>query len=85
MNEPNKYKDWQAYLLIEIVLIIIALIIPISPSKTGSDSSLADWFSDNPSYLEKVFFNFLLLHLLVLLIFIIYFLWKFFRSKNDKT
>ena len=83
MKKLVENKDWQAYLLIEIILIIISLIIPISPSKTGSDSSLADCFFDDPSYLEKVFFNFLLFHFLVLMIFIAYFLWKL-NKKNSK-
>ena len=85
MNNPIENKDWEVYLLIEFILIVISFVIPISPSKTGSDKSLVDWFYDNPTFFEKVLINFLLLHLLALVIFIIYFLWKLFNTYYDNT
>ncbi|MBL1214560.1 MAG: hypothetical protein HND52_14485 [Ignavibacteriae bacterium] len=76
MKKLKRNKDWQAYLLIEFILILISFIIPISPSKTGSGKGIASWFLNDPTYIEKVIVNFILLHLLVLIIFAGYFLWK---------
>lgn len=59
---------WQLVLLFEGTLLAIALVSPITPSKTGSDGGIADAFIESPSYLEEVAVGFLGLHVLVLVL-----------------
>ena len=44
----------KAALVIEWICLLIGLAMPITPSKTGGDSSPADWFFHDPSYLQEV-------------------------------
>lgn len=50
--------------IIEFIALLIALAMPITPSKTGGDNDLAKYFIENPSYLEKVFVAFIITNLL---------------------
>ena len=67
--------------ILEIVLIIIALIMPIAPSKTGSKSNLPNLFFDKPSYFEEVIFYWLFSHLFVLIVIIIVMLVKYLKKR----
>lgn len=51
--------------LLEFMALLIGLAMPISPSKTGGDFSFADWFFENPSYLQEVLVYFILTNLLL--------------------
>ena len=44
---------------------------PIVPSKTGGDFSLAEWFFEDPSYLHEVLVYFLLTNLVIGVLFLI--------------
>ena len=55
-------------LLCESIALVIALIMPITPNKTGSNSSFADWFVAEPTYLQKVLVNFLFTNALIALL-----------------
>ncbi len=52
-------------LLVEFVALLIGLAMPITPSKTGGDFSFADWFFEDPSYLQEVFVYFVMTNLLI--------------------
>lgn len=56
---------WQIVVGIQVVVLVIALIMPITPSKTGSDGGFADFFFDAPTYLQEVAVNFVATNLLV--------------------
>jgi hypothetical protein len=73
---------WQIFFLIEIILIFISMIIPITPSKTGSSTKLADWFINNPSYFEEVFFYFIFGNVIVVILAVVYLTW-FRITKNN--
>lgn len=47
---------------------MIALLMPITPSKTGSKRSLADLLIPDPTYLQEVLVYFLLTNILLLII-----------------
>lgn len=54
-----------AVLLAEAVALLIALVTPITPSKTGSTWSPAELFFAQPSYLKEVLASFVLVNLLL--------------------
>lgn len=73
----NKKVLWQIFFLVEAFVLLIALIMPVTPSKTGSDRSLAEYFILNPNYIEKVLFNFVFINLIVgLLALVVFIVWK---------
>ncbi len=59
---------WQIFFLIEIILLIISMIMPITPSKTGSGSKLTEWFIQNPSYFEEVLFYLIFINIIVVIL-----------------
>ena len=66
---------WQIFFLIEIILLIISMIMPITPSKTGSDTKLAEWFIKNPSYFEEVLFYFIFGNIIVIILAVVFLFW----------
>ena len=78
----NLSDRWKIFFLIEIILLLISMIMPITPSKTGSSTKLAEWFINNPSYFEEVFFNFLFGNIIVIILAVIYLIWSRITKKN---
>ena len=77
MVRKVKLNDrWQIIFLIEIVLLIISLIMPITPSKTGSTTKLADWFIKNPSYFEEIIFYLIFGNIIVIILAVVYLIWS---------
>ena len=65
----NRMPGWLAGLLTaEALALAIALVTPITPSKTGSTWSPAHFFKEDPSYLEKVAASFVMVNVLLLLL-----------------
>lgn len=61
--------DWLvAVVLAEAAALMIALIVPVTPSKTGSTWSPAELFVPEPSYLQEVAAGFVIMHCLYLVI-----------------
>jgi len=54
-----------AVAVLEVIALLIALVEPITPSKTGSKWSPAETFTVDPSYLEKVLASFISVNLLM--------------------
>ncbi len=52
-------------LVLEFIALLIALAMPITPSKTGGDNDLAKYFIEDPSYIEKVFVAFIMTNVLI--------------------
>jgi hypothetical protein len=65
MRETPRTTAWKIVAILEWAALLIALAMPITPSKTGSDFSLADWFFEDPSYLQEVLVYFILTNLLL--------------------
>lgn len=77
--EPAEKKELtvlKIVFLVEFVALLIGLAMPITPSKTGGDFSFADWFFEDPSYLQEVLVYFVMTNLLIgilgLVAFVIY-------------
>jgi hypothetical protein len=64
-DRGQKWSIWKFVLILEWIALLIGLAMPITPSKTGSDFSMADWFFQEPSYLQEVLVYFLLSNLLL--------------------
>lgn len=59
-------RDWLvAVLVVEGTAFLIALVTPITPSKTGSTWTPAHWFSEDPSYLAEVLASFVMVNLVI--------------------
>jgi hypothetical protein len=58
----------QGLLALEAIAVLIALAMPITPSKTGSTWSPASLFWPDPNYLQKVAVSFVGVNLLLVLI-----------------
>jgi hypothetical protein len=74
-NEPagasptTRLPDWVTGLLAtQAIALGIALVTPVTPSKTGSTWSPANIFSTDPTYLEKVGASFVLVNLMLLVL-----------------
>lgn len=54
---------------------MIALLMPITPSKTGSGPGIADFLIPDPSYLQQVVVYFVLTNILILIVAAILWIW----------
>lgn len=52
-------KVWQAFLTVQAIVLAIALVMPITPTKTGGRANMAAYFVENPGYLHEAVFWFL--------------------------
>ncbi|MEZ5584778.1 MAG: hypothetical protein R3F37_20220 [Candidatus Competibacteraceae bacterium] len=76
MNEDaEQFTVWHGLLLAEVIALIIGLVMPITPSKTGSSRGLAHLVFPDPSYWQEVLVYFLLTNLLLLMLGIVFALW----------
>ena len=65
----SKLPDWVVVLLmIQAVAILIALVSPITPSKTGSRWSPADLVLEDPGYLHHVLASYVVVNAIMALI-----------------
>jgi hypothetical protein len=89
MTEPRKIPDWLvALLLIEATAVLIGLVTPITPSKTGTKRDLAELFFADPNYLQQALIDFIFVNILIGVIALaiwIYVLWDRWRRKNRGT
>jgi len=74
-DETERFTVWHGLLLAEGTALMIALLMPITPSKTGSDWGLAELFISEPIYLEEVVVYFALTNLLLLILAVIVAIW----------
>lgn len=74
-GETERFTVWHGLLLAEGAALMIALLMPITPSKTGSDWSVSELFIPGPSYLQEVLVYFAFTNLLLLVIAVIVFVW----------
>lgn len=82
-NRRSRLPDWLvAVVLVEATALLIALVTPITPSKTGSQWTPADIFSADPSYLEKVLASFVVVNVMIAIIGVL--AWIFIRRDRSK-
>ena len=63
--KPSIPPGLRALLVLESIALAIALVAPVTPSKTGSYWSPAELFVASPSYPEKVLASFVLVNLMM--------------------
>lgn len=73
-----RWTAWRIVAILEWIALLIALAMPVTPSKTGGDFSFADWFFAGPSYLQEVLVYFVLTNLIlgVLVVIALIIIWK---------
>jgi hypothetical protein len=81
-RDPSVPPWWQIGLFIEAAVLIVALLMPITPSKTGSDSGMAGYFFEAPTYVHEVLVGFVLTNALLLVIGVAVFVWVR-RDRSD--
>ena len=65
-NKPEGRRDLGvALLLTEATALLIALVMPVTPSRTGSDSSPAELVWPEPTYRQEVLFWFVATNALI--------------------
>lgn len=69
-------------LLVEGVALAIALVTPVTPSKTGSDWTFADLVWEEPSYVQEVAASFVVVNLLLMVIGLVILITVRFGSKS---
>jgi hypothetical protein len=57
-------ERWKGLLALESIALAIALVAPVTPSKTGSTWSPAELFAPEPTYLQDVLASFILVNLM---------------------
>ena len=76
-DSKGALPDWAVGLLtVEAIALLIALAMPITPSKTGSTWSPAQLFATDPSYLMEVAVYFVITNLLILAIGLAAWVWS---------
>jgi len=77
-EDPRDGPDlsgWQLLLFAQFLAVLIALVMPVTPSKTGGKASLAEYFLDKSGYLYEVILSFILVNLIYVFLFLIGFLY----------
>jgi hypothetical protein len=65
MPKQERWTVLKSLLILEWIALLIGLAMPITPSKTGGDFSFADWFFEDPTYLQEVLVYFVMTNLLM--------------------
>jgi hypothetical protein len=67
-NQEERFTIWHGLLLVEGPALMIALVTPITPPRSGSGRGLAELFIADPSYLQEVGVSFVFVNLLLLVL-----------------
>ncbi|NIP57954.1 MAG: hypothetical protein GWM92_15865 [Gemmatimonadetes bacterium] len=67
-GEAASLERWKLLALVEGVALMIAVIMPVTPSKTGSEWAPAELVFPDPSYLHQVAVYFVLTNLMIALL-----------------
>jgi len=79
---PDRLK---AVAVLEVIALLIALVEPITPSKTGSTWSPAEIFTADPRYLAKVLASFVSVNLLIAALGVLVWVVSKVRRKGDQA
>jgi uncharacterized membrane protein len=74
-DQEEEFTVWHGLLLAESAAIMIGLVSPLTPSKTGSDRGIAHYFFAEPSYLQEVFVSFVSVNLLLVILGVVVAIW----------
>ena len=90
MTEKKQYPDWVEtplgiFVVVEFIALLIALALPVTPSKTGSNMDIASLFIEDPGYLENVLVSFLFTNVLIGVIGLLSFVYLRFRKDDSES
>lgn len=74
-NGSQRFTFWHGLFLAEGASLMIALLMPITPSKIGSNRGIAELIIHEPTYLQEVLVYFIMTNVLLLIISVIVWLW----------
>lgn len=74
-NGSQRFTFWHGLFLAEGASLMIALLMPITPSKIGSNRGIAELLIHEPTYLQEVLVYFIMTNILLLIISVIVWLW----------
>ena len=74
-SREKKFTFVHGVLWAELVALIIGVMMTVTPSKTGSDYSLAAHFIDDPPFIAEVVVYFLLTNVLMLALAAVFWVW----------
>ena len=78
-------KRWEWVLLSQATALMIAVVMPVTPSKTGSDWSMAELLFPEPSYVQEVLVYFVITNLIFVLFGVGLFVWvRLQRGKAER-
>jgi hypothetical protein len=70
-------------LLVEAIALVIALVVPLTPSKTGGDVRLGKYFFAEPTYLHEVLVGFVLVNGIIMVFAIAFWIYNA-RNPGDE-
>ena len=79
-DQEEEFTVWHGLFLAEGAALMIGLVSPITPSRTGSDRGIAHFFFAEPSYLEEAFVSFVSVNLLLVVIGVVAAIWIKFKG-----
>ena len=78
-------STWVAvFLLVEAAVGVISLLMPITPSKTGSGGDISDWFIEDPSYLQRVLVDFVFTNVVLVVLALAFWLHLLWQKKRER-
>ena len=69
--------------VVQATILIIALVTPVTPSKTGSTWTPAELFSEDPGYVAEVLASFVMVNLIVAILGLL--VWVAVRRERSKN
>jgi hypothetical protein len=67
-DESKPFTVWHGLFLAEVLAVVIALAMTITPSKTGSDTGVAGHFFDDPTFVQELFVNLVISNVMMVLV-----------------
>ena len=74
-NPEERFTIWHGLFLAEGSAVMIALLLPITPSKIGSGRGIAYTFIAEPNYLQEVVVSFVFMNLLLVVLGVVLVIW----------
>ena len=75
LKDQTGLAGWQIVLGLEAIAAMIALVMPLTPSKTGSTTGIPHLFFDEPTYLQEIAVHFVATNALIGLIALAAWIW----------
>jgi uncharacterized membrane protein len=81
-DQEIKWTAWKAIMTVEWAALLMALFLPITPSKTGGSNRVGHYFFEEPTYLHEVLVSFILTNLMIGVLVGLIFLVAWYRKRR---